>query len=91
MILELSVTRPSPMLDLQLLHQNWLTKPNNDQSLPFTTYYPAVLSLKDTLEKKGRELMTVWDQLHIFNFHLQSRTKYWRKAIFISRIVQKSC
>ena len=52
MILELSATWPSPMLDLELLHQKWLTKPNNDQSLPFTMYHPAALSLEDALKKK---------------------------------------
>ena len=66
MMLELSVTLPSPMLDLELLHQKWLTKLNDDQSLPFTMYYPAVLSLEDALkEKRERANDSVGSTAHI--------------------------
>lgn len=50
-MLELTVSCPEHLVDLELLHKKWLSEGAAAQS-PFTMFHPAVLALEDALKSR---------------------------------------
>ena len=51
-ILELTVTWPIPLVDLEALHQKWVRPFDSESSPKFAMYHPAVLALENALKSK---------------------------------------
>ncbi len=51
-ILELTVTWPVPLVDLEALHQKWVRPFDSESSPKFTMYYPAFLALENAFKSK---------------------------------------
>ena len=50
--LELTVTWPDPMVNVELLHRKWLPNSEKRAQNQFTMFHPFVLSLEDALKKR---------------------------------------